>query len=262
MGTNNKTQVQFVISHLEGCAGNFLAYLAAHETCVERDLFRVDVALNGRVLSIDGRDRWHQELDQRLDHHSVIVTHNFQKDLLSHTFPAAKILQIYPYTRIGNVLYNICVKKLDIKIANRVDNHLINLREWYKKLQDARPSHLCYDFSLLYNLGEVERMLDAELTESQINFFDRYWQQQLGYCLDLPAQEMSVSQIIKFYKLKDFCNHWSVAWVIFVFELCNHLDEADRLWSIDNQFLLQDWKNLCQIGNLYRSDIQHNRTML
>lgn len=250
-----------MISHFEGCSGNFLAYLAADQTCTERDLFRIDVAPNARVLSINGRHTWHQEIADKLNQHTVVVTHNFDKALIQRTFPNAKILQIYPYTLIGNVLYNICAKKLDIKIANKVDNHLINLREWYQKLQQARPLHVCHDFSLLQDFREVERMLATELTASQIDFFEQYWQLQLGHCLDLPDHAMTVSQLIQFWRIEDFCNDWSMAWVIFVFELCNHLNETDRLWSIDDQHLLQDWKNLCQIENRYRSANQHDRIM-
>lgn len=253
MVSNNKNHVQLVISHLEGCSGNFLGYLAASQMPANRDFFRVDSGLNDHVLSINGRCTWHSEIDQRLAQHSVVVTHNFDRALIARTFPNARIVQIYPYTCVGNVLYNVCAKKLDISIANRVDNHLINIREWHQRIQAARPQQQCWDFAQLQDRDAVERMLEIKLRPEQDEFFHCYWSNQLGYELDLPRRPMTITQLLDFWRLHDFCNDWSMAWVIFAFESCNHLREENRLWSIDDADFLQGWQQLLMIENLYRT---------
>lgn len=257
MGKNNKERVQFVISHFEGSSGNFLGYLVADQMPAGQDFFRIDVKLNSTVLSINGRNTWHQEIEQHLDKHSVVVTHNYEKDLIACTFPNAKIVQIYPYTNVGNVLYNICSKKLDLKIPNQVDNHLINLREWHSRLTESRPLHDCHDFASLRQRHEVEKMLGIRLNTRQDEFFNQYWQRQICYRLDLPKKAMSIRELVDFWQIQDFFNSWSVAWTIFAFERCHCFAEADRLWSIDDTTITQNWKNLSMIENLYQNPGHH-----
>ena len=134
MGNANKEKVQLVISHLEGCSGNFLGRLFADDNDKNQSCFRVDTNKHPQVLSIDGVDNWDQELE-RFDGHRVVVTHNFDQQQICNSFPNARIIQVYPYTHIGNVLYNICFKKLNNTLGNQIDNYLIHIVEWYQHIQ-------------------------------------------------------------------------------------------------------------------------------
>jgi hypothetical protein len=170
MGKNNKENIQFVISHLEGCSGNFLGYLAASEKLYE-SYFRVDNNPSDLVLSINGRTTWHEEIDSRLRNHKIVVGHNYDIELIKNTFPKASIIQIYPYTHIGNVLYNVSHKKLNIKLTNQVDNHFIDLNIWYHRIQEQKPLQMCVDFWDLTDKNKIEKLLGTQLTPEQNSFF-------------------------------------------------------------------------------------------
>ena len=95
MGNKNQNQVQLVISHLEGCSGNFLGRLFADNFDKTQSFFRTDSDLHPDILAIDGVTTWEKELG-RLENHQVVVTHNFDQAQIASTFPKAKLIQIYP----------------------------------------------------------------------------------------------------------------------------------------------------------------------
>ena len=251
MGNRNQDSVQLVISHLEGCSGNFLGRLFADNFDETQSFFRTDADLHPDVLAIDGVDTWNEELN-RLENHCVVVTHNFDRKQIASTFPSAKLIQIYPYTHVGNVLYNICFKKLDNKLPNLIDNYLLHIVEWYQYIQQSRPTEQCTDFWQLTSRASIENLLGIEFTDSQQQFFDRYWKQQLAYQLTIPQQAMSIEQLVEFWKIDNYFTDWSVAWTIFVYELINQKFENQRLWSIDvDRF--DSWNDLEKIQTRYNN---------
>lgn len=251
MGTTNKERVQLVISHLEGCSGNFLGRLFSDNIGKGQTVFRTDTDLHPHVLAIDGVTTWEHEI-KRLEEHRVVVTHNYDRTQISTTFPNAEIVQIYPYTHIGNVLYNICFKKLDNKIPNLVDNYLLHIVEWYRHIQQHRPDHTCTNFWQLSDQTAIENLLGIRFTESQKQFFDQYWKQQLTYALNIPDHPLSIKQLVSFWKIDNYFNDWSVAWTIFVYELINQHLEHQRLWSIDiDKF--DSWNDLEEIQTRYNN---------
>jgi hypothetical protein len=191
-------------------------------------------------------------IDARLDGHEIIVTHNFDRELIVQTFPNAAIIQIYPYTHIGNVLYNICHKKLDVKLENLVDNHFINIDIWYQNIQQQRPVTTCVDFWALREKFSIEEMLGYTLNATQLGIFENYWQQQLQYELDLPSNLMTIKELLEFWQIRDRPTPWFMAWVIFVFEKLHGFSQSNRLWSIDDASILQSWESLCYIEDHYR----------
>lgn len=249
MGTRNQNQVQLVISHLEGCSGNFLGRLFADNHKSDQTLFRVDTNLHPEVLAIDGYSNWAEEVS-KLEEHRVVVTHNFDIETIRSTFPQARIIQIYPYTHVGNVLYNVCFKKLNTKIPNIIDNHLIHLQEWYQHIQQRRPATECTDFWTLTDQRSVEQLLDIKFSPTQAEFFEQYWQQQLQYPLSIPTEPQSIAQLIDQWQIGDQFTDWLVAWTIFVYELINHRPESTRLWSIDTE-RFNSWADVEQIQDRY-----------
>jgi hypothetical protein len=249
MGLRNKEKVQLVISHLEGCSGNFLGRLYADTHNQTTGLFRIDVDLHPMVLAIDGYANWATELD-RLENHTVVVTHNFDQQLIRSTFPNACTIAVYPYTHIGNVLYNICFKKLTTKIPCIVDNHLIHLKEWYAHILQRHPDYQCVDFWLLSDLPAVETLLKTKLTDTQTKFFNYYWQHQLTLNLEIPTEPRSIQQLIHDWKIKDQFDDWLVAWTIFVYELINNKSESQRTWSIDVEVFC-NWNDVVEIQGKY-----------
>lgn len=251
MGKRNQDSVQLVISHLEGCSGNFLGRLFADNFNETQKFFRTDADLHPNVLSINGVNTWEKELE-RLENHCVVVTHNFDRKQIADTFPNAKLIQIYPYTHIGNVLYNICFKKLDNKISNLIDSYLLHIVEWYQHIQERYPIEPCINFWQLTNQQEIENLLGITFTNSQKQFFDRYWKEQLLYQLSIPHEAMSIEQLISFWKIDNYFTDWSVAWTIFVYELINQKNENQRLWSIDvDRF--DSWNDLIKIQTRYNN---------
>jgi len=253
MGNKNKEAVQLVISHLEGCSGNFLGRLFANSYSKSQSLFRVDTDHNDQVLAINGVTNWDQELD-RLQEHQVVVTHNFDLQQISKSFSNAKIIQIYPYTHIGNVLYNICFKKLTKKLDNLVDNHLLHIVEWYYYIQQNRPVQNCTDFWQLNNQQSVENLLEIKFTKLQEQFFTQYQEQQLSYSLNIPDSPLSIEELVSLWKIENYLNDWAIAWTIFVYELINQRSEHQRLWSIDvDKF--NSWVDLAKIQTRYNNNL-------
>jgi hypothetical protein len=253
MGNKNKETVQLVISHLEGSSGNFLGRLFADCYDKNQSLFRTDTTFDPRVLAIDGVDKWDQELS-RLREHRVIVTHNFDLQQISKYFPNAKIIQIYPYTHIGNVLYNICFKKLNRTLDNLVDNHLLHIVEWYNHIQQRRPVQDCIDSWQLTDQQTVENLLEIKFSKSQEQFFNLYWEHQLAYSLTIPDSPLSIEELVSFWKIENYFNDWSIAWTIFVYELINQRLEHQRAWSVDvDKF--NSWDDLAKIQTRYNNNL-------
>jgi hypothetical protein len=252
MVENNKENVQYVISHLEGCSGNFLGFLIADVVPKNTNIFRVDTGPNDLVLSLNGRYHWHKEIQARIKNHTVVVTHNFDTELINTTFPNAKIIQLYPYTHIGNVLYNISYKKLTLKLSNLVDNHFIDIANWHKKIQSFTPSQTCYNYWNLTDVNFLKDIISKELTDSQKLFFNNYWATQLNYNLNMPSDKMSMPDLIKFWGIEDNFSPWMVAWLIYVFEYLHELPEEKRLWSINDAINFCSWADVTRLERMYR----------
>jgi hypothetical protein len=255
MGKHNQEKVQLVISHLEGCSGNFLARLFVADK-PQTNMFRIDVDLHPLVLSTDGCKNWEYEL-KRLENHTVVVTHNFDQTTIRHAFPNARILAIYPYTHVGNVLYNICFKKLVNTIPNQVDNYLIHLKEWYTYICQRYPDYQCINFWDLSDQNLIEQIFESKLTPDQQHFFNQYWKKQLKLNLNIPSTPQSIDQLITGWNIQDQFNDWLVAWTIFVYELINCKTEQQRLWSIDAD-TFRNWSDLKVIQNKYNHNVSNS----
>ena len=253
MSNANKEKVQLVISHLEGCSGNFLGRLFVDANDKVQSFFRIDIDDHSQVLTIDGVGIWIQRVEAIRDH-QVVVTHNFNQEQISKDFPNAKIIQIYPYTHVGNVLYNICFKKLNNTLDNQIDNYFLHIVEWYQHIRHRRPVQPCTNFWHLSNQQQVENLLGIKFTKTQEDFFKKYWEQQLAYSLSIPETPMSIEQLVSVWNIDNYFNNWSIAWTIFVYELINCRFEYQRLWSIDlDKF--NSWEDLAKIQTRYDSNL-------
>jgi hypothetical protein len=241
MGTEHKEKVQFVISHLEGCSGNFLGYLAANVAKPQRNIFRVDTHQNDLVLGVNGRTTWYEELDSKFSSHTVIVTHNYNQTQIQETFPNARLIQLYPYTHIGNVLYNVSHKKLDLKLKNHLDNYFLDINIWFSKIKNEEPDYLCNDYWCLRDKSKIENLLGMVLSPAQQQFFDQYWNEQLDCELDMPHSPMNFRELVAFWKIENKFSKWLLAWTIFVYEQVNGLKEDNRLWTINDDFKFDSW---------------------
>lgn len=251
MVKNNKKNVQFVISHLEGCSGNFLGRLIASPKST-RELFRVDYDLNDHVLAINGRGDWETEIATKLISHTVVVTHNFNIDEIKHTFPSANLIQIYPYTHIGNVLYNVCHKKLSLKLDNKIDNYYLDIKIWHNRIKCQRPKVPCHDFWELASVKTLQKMLSIKrLSNDQLKYFNSYWGNQLQFDLSLPGSRMDIYELVKFWKIGGCFDCWMIAWVIYVYEYLNNLNESNRMWTIDDAIYFSDWTDVASIEKMY-----------
>lgn len=249
MGISNKEKVQLVISHLEGCSGNFLGRLFAARDHRSQAKFRVDTDLHPQVLAIDGATDWEPWI-AKLQHHTVVVTHCYDRDLIKNTFPNARTLALYPYTHIGNVLYNICFKKLTNKIPNLVDSFYLHIKEWHTHLINRQPTYNCYDFWDLTDIATIETWLGNKLNQQQLLFFDDYWKQQMMLPLNLPTEPATVPELLEQWQCHNNFDHWMVAWTIYVYELVNGLEESQRAWSIDTQ-QFNNWNDVVEIQSKY-----------
>lgn len=250
MGKNFKESVQTVVSHLEGTAGNFLARLYADYNLDQQEAFKTDCDdRHPRVLSTGPIDSLIKRLDRIYNNHDILVTHCQDLELLKNLFPNARIIQIYPYTNIGNVLYNICIKKLTVTTDNPLDSYFIQISDWYTILTQQKPNYSCVDYSSLRNSEFVQKLLGINFSITQQNFFSRYWQQQLPYDLDIPMQPTALEELITIWNIDNFFNDWAAAWAIFVYEKINGLSETQRLWSIDQNF--NCWQDVYSIQQSY-----------
>jgi hypothetical protein len=249
MGKDYKKNVELVISHIEGCSGNFLGRIYANRELGNEKTFRVDHNLHTDVLATGDKDNLINLLEHRFKNHRVIVTHCQDLETLQELFPAAKILSIYPYSHIGNVLYNISIKKLKITLSNAVDNHWLHINEWFNSIVSRKPVDVCIDFWDLTDKKKVQDMLGIELDTDQDKFFDQYWASQLQYELDLPTDPMTVDQLVHYWNINDFFCPWTVAWTIFVYEKIHNLKEGSRLWSIDQPF--NSWQDVASVESRY-----------
>lgn len=249
MGKNYQKSIELVISHVEGSAGNFLARLYANVDLKTQKTYRADGSLHPRVLAVGDIDDLKQALINEFDQHIVVVTHCQDCALLQQMFPAAKILQIYPYSQIGNVLYNISTKKLKTTMPNLIDNHLLHIREWFASIENRKPTQTCVDFGDLLNKDKVQRSLGIVFDTEQDNFFNRYWDSQLKYKLDIPTTPMSIRELIGHWGVENFFSSWMVAWTIFVYEKLHGLGETNRTWTIEQSF--KSWQDVEAIESKY-----------
>ena len=250
MGATFKKNIQLVISHIEGSSGNFLARLYTGNDLKNQPPVRVDINHDPFALAINGRDTWYEELT-RLTDHTVVITHNFDQIQIIKTFPTAQIIQIYPYTKIGNVLYNISHKKLKLTLDNYIDNNLIQIKEWYKHIISHRPTYQVTDFGNLNHYAFVENLLGIKFNSEQTDYFDRYWAKQLPYNLSIPDHPMSIANMIKLWNIENWFNEWSVAYVIFVYELLHGYQDNNRLWSIDAEKFVS-WQDVESLTRRYQ----------
>jgi hypothetical protein len=183
-----------------------------------------------------------------------VVTHNYNQIQIRETFPNARLVQIYPYTHIGNVLYNICYKKLDQKLENAIDNYFLDISSWFDKIKKEEPDYHCTDFWCLRDKNKIESLLGIILSPTQHQFFNQYWKQQITYSLTIPETPMSIEQLVSVWNIDDYFNDWSIAWTIFVYELINQRFEYQRLWSVDLE-KFNSWEDLAKIQTRYDSDL-------
>lgn len=225
--------MELVISHFEGCSGNFIGHLYANKEFDLLNKFRVDLYRDPYVLAINGRDSWSAEL-KNCKEHKILVSHQFNKELIHQTFPNAQKIAIWPYTKQMNVLWNICYKKIPVSRGHNIDYYYINLKDWHIKLQEHTPRYQCFDYGQLTNSSYVESMLKITLDSRQQKFFNDYWKNQLQHNLTWPIEAMPISDIILWYGLANDITDWNIALVLYTFETINNLQESQRKWSIDN----------------------------
>lgn len=245
MGKTDSKDMELVISHFEGCAGNFIAHLYANKNFEILKTFRVDVSTYSHICTIEGRNDWHTELKACKDH-EILVSHQFDKDLIQSAFPNTRHIAIWPYTKQMNVLWNICHKKLSAHQIHNIDHCYINLKEWHNKLNSHIPSYECFDYGRLSDIDYVEYMLNTTLESDQQQFFKEYWLSQNNLNLTWPSNAMSIPEIIKWYHLENNITKWGVALVLYTFESVNGLQESQRKWSIDN-ITGTDWDEIVQL---------------
>lgn len=241
--------MELVISHFEGCSGNFIGHLYANKELNSLSRFRVDMGKYSHIMAFEGRERWHDDLKACKDH-TILVSHQFNKELIYTAFPEAKHIAIWPYTNQMNVLWNICYKKLSPSNINNIDYHFINLKEWHSKLQSCAPAYQCFDYGKLSDFKYVESMLGVTLDDNQRRFFDEYWSAQLGQNLTWPIKALSIPEIIHWYNLENNINDWNVALVLYTFEAVNGIQECQRSWSIDN-VNCTSWANVIDLQSKY-----------
>ena len=70
------------------------------------------------------------------------------------------------------------------------------------------------------------------------------------YDLSIPTTKLPIDKIIDFWKIRNWCNEWSIAYLIFVYELTHDLSEDRRKWSID-QKVFENWNDVISIEHQY-----------
>lgn len=251
MGTHAKRQVRLVISHLEGSSGNFLARLLSGRDLQDQTLWRVDTQRHPDVLSTNGRNDFEIQI-AHLDQHCIVVTHQFDINIIAQHFPQARVIQIWPDQLWGNVLYNACMKKSRVIMANEIDQHVINLDYWWQlwHQQSAPDSYLAYQ--QLRDRAVIESLLGGAMTDSQLEFFTAYWQRQLQYDLAWPQSPTGMEHLVNSWQIQKWFTPWSAAWAIFVHERTHQLQEHHRLWSIDH-VELRSWSDVFDLENRYQT---------
>ena len=171
-------------------------------------------------------------------------------ELIHQTFPGAKKIAIWPYTKQMNVLWNICYKKIPASHGSVIDYYYINLKEWHSKLQVHTPLYQCFDYGQLSNSSYVESMLKIVLDSRQQKFFNDYWENQPRHNLNWPTKAMSIPDIIQWYGIANTITEWNVALVLYTFETINNLQESQRQWSIDN-VESSSWAEIIKLQHKY-----------
>ena len=243
MGYDIKESVETVISHVPGSSGNFLGRLIAGiDPKQQKSFYRIDTDQIPEVVALNYLD-----LD-KIHQHRIVVLHDFDKKILKH-FPYANHIAIYPYSNIGNVLYNISTKKLTPTMENIKDQYYLQIKEWHNIILNRKPDYLCWDFKNLKDINFLKEKLTS-LSENQINFFNNYWENQINYDLDILNKKQSMNDIVLQNNITKWFNDWSAIYVIYCYEFCNGIPESARRWSIDN-LSLTNWKDLYNIEGQY-----------
>ena len=243
MGKNLKENMEFVISHLPGCSGNFLARLIANKNVkTQNSFYRIDIDTDPDVLA-------QEYLDLALvKNHRVLALHDFDKQILNH-FPNARHIAIYPYSNIGNVIYNISTKKFTPSMSNIQDQYFLLIKNWHEIINQNKPKYRCWDYADLRSIDFLQKNL-FRFNKNQIDFFETYWDHQLDSSLDIPHEPMSIEEIIIKNKIEQWCNDWSISFVIYCYEYSNNLLNTKRHWSIDKMFST-NWQDVCNIQGCY-----------
>lgn len=243
MGRNTKESVEFVISHLPGCSGNFLARLISDvDVSEQKSFYRIDIDRNSDVAALDFLDF------SKINQHRVVVLHDFDRKNLRY-FPNAKHIAIYPYTNVGNIIYNITTKKVTPNIKNIKDQYYLWLQDWHKHIINKKPNYKCWNYNSLKDIDFLQKEI-FKFNQNQIEFFYTYWKNQNQYNLNIPEKKSSMEDIICQNKIKNWFNDWSAIYAIYCYEYCNNICETQRQWSIDN-LELTNWENLCSIQEQY-----------
>jgi len=254
MDTGYKEKVELVICHTEGCGGNFLACLYCSHDLSNIQTFRTDTwSDHPKILSTDSTTDWENNMD-RWKGQTIVVTHQFDRQKIYSFFPNARVIQIFPKSCLGNVLWNISHKKLKHSIDNILDSHCIQIKEWWQRILEYRKTidlALCFDYGDLNNKELVQGLLGINFNQSQQDFWDRYWQCQLGPRINVPDQACGMKDLIAQSGIHDRFDHWSIAFAIVVFEHINQLDESQRLWSIDD-FSPTSWDDVVALEYCYK----------
>lgn len=244
--------MEFVISQFEGSSGNFLGRLLSGYNLSETNTFRVDGPLKDSVvLSANGVEDWYQ-LVERTSGYKVLVCHQFDQELIKTTFPSAKSIPIWPYTRQMAVVWNICFKKVYVKPhMHIIDNFYIDIKFWHEKLLKTYPNYNCYDFGKLNDIEYVESITGEKLSDAQQNFFAQYWSEQNPLDLTWPDNKLDIPEIISWYKLtEEHFSPWYIALVIYTFEMLHGDIEHRREWSIDD-VNLSNWRDVASLETRY-----------
>ena len=62
---------------------------------------------------------------------------------------------------------------------------------------------------------------------------------------------MSIANMIKLWNIENWFNEWSVAYVIFVYELLHGYQDNNRLWSIDAEKFVS-WQDVESLTRRYQ----------
>lgn len=247
MGKNLKKNVEFVISHFPGSSGNFLARLITNKNVKTQDSFyRIDTDSDSDVLAREYLDL------ESIKNHRVLTLHDFNKQVLDY-FPNARHIAIYPYSNIGNVIYNISTKKFTSSMSNIQDQYFLLIKNWHEIINQNKPEYKCWDYKNLRSIDFLQKNL-FKFSKNQIEFFETYWNHQLDYNLNIPSEPMSIEEIISRNNIEEWCNDWSISFVIYCYEYCNNLLDIKRHWSVD-KISLTNWQDVCKIQKQYEFDL-------
>ena len=134
-------------------------------------------------------------------------------------------------------------------MPNAIDNHYIQIKYWHEHYAKHTPEYPCIDPVDLSNKPFVEQLLGVQFTVEQDRYFNKYWSNQLKYRLSIPPKPMSMQQLVAQWDIEDWCTEWSVAFLLYMYELTHGLIDR-RKWSIDHQDF-SSWDSVYLLENQY-----------